>query len=494
VVHYDTTVDSVASGTTVVDISGNGINGTLTNGAVYSSSERALKFDGVNDIVSGTFPSSSGDNTLSVSCWVKRTVGAAVSCPFFIGDAATGEGIGLDLYNSSDTYWFIFGGKNFSFPGKTDTFFPVGRWTHVVATHIAGADFANLNKLWINGVDVTSQGTFSGTGDLTLDTYDTITLGARVNANYLNGSISNFKLWGGVALTAEEVAAEYALGRTGKSLNVTDTAVCLGGTVPRAQLDVRGTGMFDGGLVIKVDNTEYARDGGITLSRAGLGTAANKYSSQPIVLDGGDAGAVDANIRGGAIWSQWGGAQYGIAMKGANYNNTYPYLQTPTMFVTNDKVGIGVVSPNVALDVSGQAAISAGLTYVQKYNATINSFTAGNWYDIGDFSGMSNGTYLLTVIWGNDNNLGYYWYGGASGIVYIRGDAGALYDLAPGEYLTLSHWYHHRTVNQFDFLFDSDQSSSNPPGYGNTTLFVKGYPSAPININFTTRMTLLSVA
>jgi hypothetical protein len=175
---------------------------------------------------------------------------------------------------------------------------------------------------------------------------------------------------------------------------------------------------------------------------------------------------------------------------GSNSVLTAPtFNAAPKTFGGN--VGIGKTNPNVALDVSGQAAISSGLTYIQKYNATINSFTAGIWYDIGDFSGMSNGTYLLTVIWSNDN-LGYYWYGGASGIVYIRGDQWSLYDLAPGEDLTLNHWYHHRTTSKFDFLLDSDASAGN--GYGNTTLYVKGYPSAPINITFTTRMTLLSVA
>jgi hypothetical protein len=61
----------------------------------------------------------------------------------------------------------------------------------------------------------------------------------------LNGSISNFKIYD-VALTAEEVAMEYALGRTGKSLNLTDTSLCLGGTAPRAQLDVRGSARFGG--------------------------------------------------------------------------------------------------------------------------------------------------------------------------------------------------------------------------------------------------------
>ena len=66
-------------------------------------------------------------------------------------------------------------------------------------------------------------------------------------------SIANFKLYD-VALTAEEVAQEYALGRTGKSLNLTDTALCLGGTVPRAQLDVRGSALFGGNVGIGTTN------------------------------------------------------------------------------------------------------------------------------------------------------------------------------------------------------------------------------------------------
>jgi hypothetical protein len=176
-------------------------------------------------------------------------------------------------------------------------------------------------------------------------------LGSQQGNSSFPGSISNFKLYD-VALTAEEVAMEYALGRTGKSVNLTDTSLCLGGTVPRAQLDVRGTGMFDGGLVIKYKNSlEYARDGGIMMSRAGLGNVTNKYSSQPIILDGGDSGAIDGNLRGGAIWSQWGGSQYGIAMRGASLGDTYPYLQDPALFVTKDKVGIGTTSPVGKFDV-----------------------------------------------------------------------------------------------------------------------------------------------
>jgi len=109
---------------------------------------------------------------------------------------------------------------------------------------------------------------------------------------------------------------------------------------------VRGVVRSDG-ILLKYDgNIEHVRDGGIMLSRAGLGTSTDGYSSQPIIFDGGDSGADnDTNLRGGAIWSQWGGSQYGLAFRGANYDDVYPYPESPAMFVTKDKVGIGTNAP-----------------------------------------------------------------------------------------------------------------------------------------------------
>ena len=118
------------------------------------------------------------------------------------------------------------------------------QWMHIVGTYTSGS-----RKVYADGVLLAS------------DSYSSMNIGATemtLGANNddsqaFNGSISNFKIWN-VALTADEVAAEYALGRTGKALNVTDTAVCLGGTVPRAQLDVRGSARFDGHLNVSSGN------------------------------------------------------------------------------------------------------------------------------------------------------------------------------------------------------------------------------------------------
>jgi hypothetical protein len=112
-----------------------------------------------------------------------------------------------------------------------------------------GGSSTTSKSVYIDGVKQTLTQS-GGTTALNLNANDEFLLGCQQGGTKpLDGSISNFKLWD-VALTAEEVAMEYALGRTGKSLNLTDTSLCLGGTVPRAQLDVRGSALIEGNVGI----------------------------------------------------------------------------------------------------------------------------------------------------------------------------------------------------------------------------------------------------
>jgi hypothetical protein len=83
VVHYDTTVDSVVSGTTVVDISGEGNNGTLYGNAAYSSTTGSFDFDGLGADYVGTSSTSGlpGAGTLyRKSVWINTlsTTGSVV--------------------------------------------------------------------------------------------------------------------------------------------------------------------------------------------------------------------------------------------------------------------------------------------------------------------------------------------------------------------------------------------------------------------------------
>jgi hypothetical protein len=248
VVHYDTTVDSVVSGTTVVDISGEGANGTLTNGAAYSSTDRALTFDRVNDYLTGSI-TASGNFVHSISMWFKPTVvDSSVQMLFFMSsNGGTDLGRSIIFFDSASGIGFDFRSKGIRYLVP-----PVAnQWMHLVCTYDGNLDGSGSNdmKIYINGVKATNTAVSGASSTLNLIN-GTFWIGNTTGSSqHFGGSISNFKLWD-VALTAEEVAAEYALGRTGKSINLTDTALCLGGTVPRAQLDVRGGARFDGHMGI----------------------------------------------------------------------------------------------------------------------------------------------------------------------------------------------------------------------------------------------------
>jgi hypothetical protein len=264
VVHYDTTVDSVVSGTSVVDISGNGSNGTLTGGAAYSSTDRALTFDGVDDYVSGTLNNPSGAWVHSVSYWLKPDADTLDDSDnhyaFNIGAVSTTKMSGGGVSNKSPSSIF-----HASIIRASDYTFIEDAWTHIVIEYTGGNHTSSNVKFYINGDlyngSYTTSGSNPGGTGLDLNANTPLNLGSKgTSGEEYSGSISNFKIWGGVALTAEEVAQEYALGRTGKSLNLTDTALCLGGTVPRAQLDVRGSALVGGNVGIGTTSPDYKLD------------------------------------------------------------------------------------------------------------------------------------------------------------------------------------------------------------------------------------------
>jgi hypothetical protein len=389
VVHYDTTVDSAVSGNMVVDISGEGANGTLHSGAAYSSTDRALTFDGTDDYVSGTVSGFTGPlTTLSAWVYVNSIDTSRINMIASLGTYTSTNLIWLGIDDSQQFYSSIIGNSGTIYAGQAVT----NQWVHLLVVITS-----NTFELYKNGtlLDSASYTAF------TPGSSPVLYLGTRANSSggpestrYLDCSISNFKLWN-VALTAEEVAMEYALGRTGKSINLTDTSLCLGGTVPRAQLDVRGGARFDGYTRIgkydfeggsaevsklMLDARGPTRHMGILLPS----TLGNNYTYPSIDSDH-DTNPPPWEIRsvGGVVANRYNpNAGDGLLRLRAGYYLKPSWIDiaaynqggtsqtiifgtdgTKRMYIDNSGVGIGVSPPTRKLDVNGIARMRSNLSW-----------------------------------------------------------------------------------------------------------------------------------
>lgn len=196
------------SGTTWIDISGNGNNGTLTNGPTFSSGNGGvIVFDGVNDYVAITNSSTINPNngSFSIVCWVNS-------------DPSSG-GDGWDLWvakRQGGSNGYYVGGNNPSgvrfmlgndAGSRTDTGF-IGYTFNTWAMFTAILDrSANTQTIIRNNFDQTASTTPAG-GNY----YNTGTLSVGgdigINAYYVNGKIANVLLYN-IALSNQQVTQIY---------------------------------------------------------------------------------------------------------------------------------------------------------------------------------------------------------------------------------------------------------------------------------------------
>jgi hypothetical protein len=424
VVHYDTTVDSVVAGSTVVDISGTGNNGTLT-GAAYSSTDRALTFDGVNDYVSGTLNNPAGEYNFTASMWLNQKARTSTTSPFLLGNDVNGTGIGIDI-STTIINTFVVGETAYTYP---TSLIPLNTWIHLVLYRTSG-----VMGMYINGIYITP--TSSGSGSVNLPINAQFTIGSRGTTNYLNSSISNFKLYN-VALTAEEVAQEYALGRTGKSINLTDTALCLGGTVPRAQLDVRGSARVgtmnvDGNVGIgtaspisRLDVSDLSGSKTTPVLTLNYDGALRYSSPAPSVWQ-----AVDFTTEFGGIrtrqcginllnYGAGGTGQFGITSRmrtglGFSVHNESGIVENALVINKDGNVGIGYTNPTCPLDF-GNLIQNRIISFYG--GSTSSSSSSTNYYGFG----INSGTLRYNVYGTNDVHK---FYGDSTEYGYINNAAG----------------------------------------------------------------------
>jgi len=274
---FDTTVNSSPT-----DISGQGGHGVFVNGASYSAADKAFDFDGTNDAILGIISNPAGDWVHSISFWFKLDIDQSTIStvktenriqPFQIARQGTG-GVsrtsdlpsadlaghvsGLDVVDSTFNWYFY--GNDASFPISG---IKANEWHHLTLAYEGGGAAANRH-CFLDGVEYLNTG--ASTANLNVFANSILAIGkdhARTSSSpsYFPGQISNFKIYN-VALEASEVQKLYRLGRTGRSMVISDTAVGIG-KVPEAQLDVRGTFRAPG-TIVQVEQTVKTNTSAVT--------------------------------------------------------------------------------------------------------------------------------------------------------------------------------------------------------------------------------------
>jgi hypothetical protein len=202
------------SGTTWRDMSGNGNNGTLTNGPTFNSGNGgSIVFDGADDYIAlGTPNSLNLLGTITINSWVKITAFSTV------GNIGTIYEKGYD--NNNDQIFFRFRNNAGTqvidvgtYKGSNNTNYlttytigssiTTGTWNNIVGQY----DGTNWN-IYLNSVLVSS--TLQNQGPLTSTSPSSI--GAAFissgYARFLNGNIANLQIYNR-ALSSTEVLQNY---------------------------------------------------------------------------------------------------------------------------------------------------------------------------------------------------------------------------------------------------------------------------------------------
>jgi hypothetical protein len=233
VVDFDTTVNSSPT-----DISGQGNHGTFYGNARYSPADKAfdIGYSSVaGQIASGpiSVPAGSGVFIHSISFWGWVDDWGA---PFLYIDDTYPAGGSTNstpscVLDSNGNMRYDFWSNAVQVSNNP---FPKNQWVHVGLVYKGGSVTSTSVEIYFNGVrqvvNSHSGNPYTSPSSVYLQFGSTSTI---------NVKISNPKLYN-VALEPSEVRKLYNLGRTGRSMVISDTAVGIG-KVPEAQLDVRGS-------------------------------------------------------------------------------------------------------------------------------------------------------------------------------------------------------------------------------------------------------------
>ena len=141
------------SGTIWTDMSGNGNNGTLTNGPTFDANNAgSIVFDGVNDYVVCNDSPSLDLDYVSLSCWFRTTSVKNVQLLMKNDDVTTSIAYGCQAWSDGRLYSNI----NTSVGGFLEispSTYPLNTWINLASTY-DGSNF----KSYVNGVLLATAG------------------------------------------------------------------------------------------------------------------------------------------------------------------------------------------------------------------------------------------------------------------------------------------------------------------------------------------------
>jgi hypothetical protein len=201
------------SGTTWSDISGNGNNGTLTNGPTFSSQNGgSIVFDGVDDVVNGTINGSIFTGAFTQTAWIYKLNANQIWQGVFTNSSPA----------TNNTYLMTFGDGSVAAPynsvganqvgaSQSGIFLDIGthinQWLYLVATKTGTTltiyCYKQGSLLQNSGTITWNGGNFSTTNN-----YQIARHWAGGNVIPLQGNVANVTIYNR-ALTASEVQQNY---------------------------------------------------------------------------------------------------------------------------------------------------------------------------------------------------------------------------------------------------------------------------------------------
>lgn len=202
-----------ATGTDLLDLSGQNNKGTLTNmdpptDWVLSEKGLALDFDGVNDYVTMTqSPNIEGLRQVALTAWIYRPSSGSIQT-FGYGTTSQ-KRVNIVWFSDNRVYCQVENGSATSYPNALAN---ITGWHHLCMSFDGSLSASSRIKLFIDGVDTVLTSGGSDPGTTTQTGIGSFEINRELaNNRYGNGRIAEVRLYNR-ALSAEEIQKLYSAG------------------------------------------------------------------------------------------------------------------------------------------------------------------------------------------------------------------------------------------------------------------------------------------